>query len=244
MQRLKQHFWLAWSSLGCKGLSLVVRLVPRVGCLDSSASNVCLPGVLGRNRKTPAWAELRKVFYPRPDVQFKRTWNPGETSEKREGISDCLLGKPQVRKPSSILVACTPSRRGQPKVRAWIIATGKEGGPVSAEPDAGGGASRTQAAQVSRLAADAGPAWPRLPPGQAEPNPGGLGPGTRATPPLPRHDSPYPHSPERCLRDAWGGHNKVKAPSKSLWREETRRRESLRAARRPASRRQLLRDFG
>lgn len=62
--------------------------------------------------------------------------------------------------------------------------------------------------------------------------------------PLPRHHSPSPHSPESCLRDAWGGRNKVKAPSKSLWREETRRRESLRAARRPASRRQLLRDFG
>lgn len=60
-------------------------------------------------------------------------------------------------------------------------------------PDAGGGASRTQAAQVSGLVAGAGPAWRRLPRGQAGPSPGGLGPGTLGG---------IPHSPERCLQDA------------------------------------------
>ena len=60
-------------------------------------------------------------------------------------------------------------------------------------PDAGGGASRTQAAQVSGLVAGAGPAWRRLPRGQARPSPGGLGPGTLRG---------IPHSPERCLQDA------------------------------------------
>lgn len=187
--------------LACLEQSGLQRVKPgREGCPQSRVLGfLCLKylpaGVLGRNRKTPAWAELRTVFYPRPDVQFKRTWNPGESREEREGISDCLLGKPQVRKPSSISVACTPSRRGQPRVRAWIRATGEEGGPGSAEPDSGGGASRTQAAQVSRLAAGAGPAWPRLPPGQAGPSPGGLGPGTRAPPPSPPPPLSLPAQP-------------------------------------------------
>lgn len=89
-------------------------------------------------------------------------------------------------------------------------------------PDAGGGASRTQAAQVSGLAAGAGPTWPRLPRGQAGPCPGGRGPSTRRAP---------PHCPKRCLQGAWGGHNKVKAPSKR--RERKPQKTSRRQPRQP-----------
>lgn len=80
-------------------------------------------------------------------------------------------------------------------------------------PDAGGGASRTQEARVSRLAAGAGPAWPRLPRGQAGPSPGGRGPGTRRVCRAVR---------SAVYKGACGGHNKVKARSRSLRREESR----------------------
>lgn len=163
------------------------------------------------------------------------------TEETDPRISDRLLGKSQVRNqarhwfraPLTPLAAQGPRLDEEPQWRKVALARQSSARLVQ---DARGGASRTQAAQVSGLAAGAGPAWRRLPRGQTGPSPGGREPKTR---------TPHPYSPERYLRGASGGHNKVKAGSKSPRREETQRRQSpQKTARSAPSRRQLRRDFG
>lgn len=163
------------------------------------------------------------------------------TEETDPEIFDLLLGKSQVRNqarhwfraPLMPLAAQGPRLDEQPQWRKVALAPQSSARLVQG---ACGGASRTQAAQVSGLAAGAEPTWRRLPRGQTGPSPGGREPETR---------TPHPHSPERYLRSAWGGHNKVKAWSKSPRREETRRRQRpQKTARSAPRRRQLRRDFG
>ncbi|XP_070366427.1 uncharacterized protein [Equus asinus] len=125
------------------------------------------------------------------------------------------------------LVPCTPSRLSQPRVRAWRRTTGKEGGPGSAE------LCPPCARRWRRRLAN--PGGPGLRPG------GGRRACAAVAPAEPGRAQPWrsqawdahgpSHSPERCRQGAWGGHNKVKAPSKSLQREETRRRQSPRKPR-------------
>lgn len=89
-------------------------------------------------------------------------------------------------------------------------------------PDAGGGASREPRRPRS-------PAWRRAQ--------GLRGGGSRLARQGPALEvsglghSGSPTCPERYLQGAWGGHNKVKARSKSLRREETRRRQRPRKPR-------------
>lgn len=146
------------------------------------------------DRKIPAWAQLKAVLYPHPDMQFTRSWDPGESWGGEGPPQDFRLASQENLKYGNQArhwFSGTPSSRWRPRVRAWIRATGEEGGPGSAElwPPCARcwrwRLARTQAAQVSGLAAGAGPAWRRLPLGQAGPSPGGLGPGTLGVPDLP-----------------------------------------------------------
>ncbi|XP_070447258.1 uncharacterized protein [Equus przewalskii] len=125
------------------------------------------------------------------------------------------------------LVPCTPSRLSQPRVRAWRRTTGKEGGPGSAE------LCPPCARRWRRRLAN--PGGPGLRPGGGRRACAAVAPAEsgRAQPWRSQAwDAHGPsHSPERCRQGAWGGHNKVKAPSKSLQREETRRRQSPRKPR-------------